>query len=573
MSSDASENSANQNDLPQKSDSDQTPQEGAADNGSSAAERKSRILIGSQRDPGVGLPRKNRDWYVPGQEDAAETAQSPASPPATPVVETPPPVASPPVAAEMPIAASPTAPTEKPVEEPAPASVAAPISESVAPPVVESALVVERVPAPPAVASGPGKHFPPPNIRGQLPADLEAELEAALGGQSLDDLMAGDEAVTSQTLLEADTKYAGRVIAVQRDDVFVELGGREQGIVPLRSFTEAPDVGSTLEVRVVRYNAAEGLYELSLPHAAASIGDWSDLAEGMVVEARITGHNTGGLECEVNHIRGFIPISQISLYRVENLAEFVGEKFTCLVTEANPDRHNLVLSHRAILEREKEEARTELLKSLAPGQIREGVVRKLMDFGAFVDLGGIDGLLHISQLGWGRVAHPRDVLTEGQAIKVKIEKIDLEANRISLGYRDMLESPWQDVDRKFPVNTLTKGKVTKLMEFGAFVELEPGVEGLVHISELSHKRVWRASDVVHEGDEVEVMVKSIDKAAQRIGLSMKDALPQPETKKETEPTEEDLAAAMPKPIPRKSNSPLKGGLGRAAGGEQFGLKW
>ena len=196
-----------------------------------------------------------------------------------------------------------------------------------------------------------------------------------------------------------------------------------------------------------------------------------------------------------------------------------------------------------------------------------------MDFGAFVDLGGVDGLLHISQLGWGRVNHPSEVLTEGQTIKVKIEKIDLEANRISLGYRDMLENPWDDAPGKYPVDSVVQGKVVKLMEFGAFVELEPGVEGLVHISELSHKRVFRTSDVVSEGDEIEVMVKSVDRDAQRIGLSMKDVLPAPAAEKKGEPTDEELAAAMPKPSVRKSNKPLKGGLGRSAGGEQFGLKW
>ena len=178
---------------------------------------------------------------------------------------------------------------------------------------------------------------------------------------------------------------------------------------------------------------------------ASEVADWSQVAEGMLVEARVTGHNTGGLECEVNRIRGFIPISQIALYRVENLAEFVDQKFTCLVTEANPARQNLVLSRRAVLEREKEEARKALFESLAPGQIHEGVVRKFLDFGAFVDLGGVDGLLHVSQMGWGRIEHPRDVLQEGQTIRVRIEKVDQTTGKISLGYRDMLESPWMSM--------------------------------------------------------------------------------------------------------------------------------
>ena len=186
-----------------------------------------------------------------------------------------------------------------------------------------------------------------------------------------------------------------------------------------------PRPGAVVQVVVQRLNPEDGLYELSLPNKAVQVDDWSDLVEGVLVEVRVTGHNTGGLECEVNHIRGFIPISQVSLYRVEDLAPYVDQRLTCVVTEADPERRNLVLSRRAVLEREKEEAREQMLGSLRPGQICEGVVRKLMDFGAFVDLGsGVDGLVHVSQVAWGRVKHPSDVLKEGQTIKVRIEKVD-----------------------------------------------------------------------------------------------------------------------------------------------------
>jgi len=412
--------------------------------------------------------------------------------------------------------------------------------------------------------------FPLPNIGDELPAELEDELSQALEDETIDDLLAASETVSSQPPLEPETQCTAQVVAVQREDVFVELGGREQGTVPLKHFAEPPQPGTSVEVIVSRFNSEDGLYELTIPDTAAAIGDWSDLAEGMLVDARITGHNSGGLECQVNQIRGFIPISQISLYRVEDAGEFVGEKFTCLVTEANPQRRNLVLSRRAVLEREQEEARHQLLESLAPGQIREGVVRKLLEFGAFVDLGGVDGLLHISQLGWGHVDHPRDVLSEGQTVKVKIEKVDTAAGRISLGYREMLDNPWSTAAGKYPVNTVVRGKVAKLMEFGAFVELEPGVEGLVHISELSHKRVRRPSDVLSEGAEVEVLVKSVDTEAQRISLSIKDVLPEPAAEADLPADRQAAAASRARKGPAK---PLKGGLGRSAGGEQFGLKW
>ena len=385
----------------------------------------------------------------------------------------------------------------------------------------------------------------------------------------MDSLLGVADEISKQALLEPESKQTGRVVAVHRDDVFVELGGREQGVVPLLQFTEPPQPGEAIEVRVQRFNADEGLYELALPHVASSIGDWSDLSEGMLVEAKVTGHNTGGLEAEVNHIRGFIPISQVAIYRVEHLEEFVGQSLPCLVVEANPDRRNLVLSRRAVLEREKEEACKVFWESLEVGQIHEGVVRKLMDFGAFIDLGGVDGLLHISQLAWGRVKHPSEVVQEGQTIRVRVEKIDPETRRIGLSYRDILQSPWTDAEHKYPPQSSVHGKVTKLMEFGAFVEIEPGVEGLVHISELSHKRVWRVSEIVKEGDEVDAVVLSIDTDAKRISLSMKAALP-PE---EPVVAETDKDAAEPPPPPKqKPTGPLRGGLGRSTG-EQFGLKW
>ncbi len=367
--------------------------------------------------------------------------------------------------------------------------------------------------------------------------------------------------------------HRGRVAALRRDEVFIEFGGREQGILPARSFETPPQPGDMIEVIVQRFNAEDGLYELSLPGAAVDVEDWDSVHDGMLVDAQITGHNTGGLECEVNHLRGFIPVSQISLYRVEDLAQFVGQQFTCLVTDVNRDRRNLVLSRRAVLEREQEEARQKFFESLAPGQVYEGTVRKLMDFGAFVELGsGIDGLLHISQLSWGRIKHPSEVVQEGQTVRVCIEKIDRENGRIGLSYRDRVESPWVGAAAKYLPNSVVRGKVTRLMDFGAFVELEPGIEGLVHISELSHKRVWRASDVVKEGDEIDVLVLNVNPETQRMSLSIK-GLSKPEpTKKEKEEAAETELPAEAKKQSRPSNQPLKGGLGRSTGAS-FGLKW
>jgi small subunit ribosomal protein S1 len=414
-----------------------------------------------------------------------------------------------------------------------------------------------------------------PGKRQKLTASMEAELDRAMGGVSFDELMSGGAGTAQEGTLEPESRHRVKVVALRRDDIFVEFAGREQGCIAVRTFEDRdpPAVGDQIEVIVQKYNLEENLYDLSLPGAAVDLSNWDDVQEGMLVDAMITGHNTGGLECEVNHIRGFIPVSQISLYRVEDLAQFVGQKFTCLITDANRERKNLVLSRRAVLEREKEENKAKFFSSLAPGQIHDGTVRKLMDFGAFVELGnGVDGLLHVSQLSWSRVKHPSEVVQEGQPIRVRIEKIDAETGRIGLSYRDMIQNPWTAAAGKYLPRTQVHGKVTRIMDFGAFVELEPGIEGLVHISEMSHKRLWRASDVVKEGDEIEVMVLSVDPQAQRMSLSLKALQQREPTKKEKEEAEEAELPAPTKKSNRPSNVPLKGGLG-GAGGEKFGLKW
>jgi small subunit ribosomal protein S1 len=245
---------------------------------------------------------------------------------------------------------------------------------------------------------------PVPNIRQQLSPELELEVAAAFGDLSLEDALQTSTGVGNE--IEPDSRRTGRIAAIHEGEVFVDLGGRNQGVLSLLQFAEPPAIGQNLEFIVRGVDAEDGLYRVSLPGGTIEVGDWSEIRAGELVEARITGHNKGGLECEVNRLRGFIPASQISTYRVEDLAQFVGEKMVCLITDANPEKRNLVLSRRAVLEREKADAREKLLTELAEGQVREGTVRSLQDFGAFVDLGGVDGLLHVSQLGWHRVKHP-----------------------------------------------------------------------------------------------------------------------------------------------------------------------
>jgi predicted RNA-binding protein with RPS1 domain len=424
------------------------------------------------------------------------------------------------------------------------------------------------------VPDGKRTKVTPPSRRQPLPPDLEQEMEAAFAGASMEQLVSGAPgAAAVGTEIEVDTNLRGIVVKIHGDNVFFALDGHNEGVASLRQFPEPPQLGMELNVVVSRYHAEDGLYELRVPGSSIDVEDWSDLAEGAIVEARVTGSNVGGLECMVGHIRGFIPASQIEMFRVEHYPEYYEKKLLCVVTEANERRRNLVLSHRALLEREKEEQRTKLLEELQVGDVREGTVTSVRDFGAFVDIGGLDGLVHISQLSWDRIAHPSEVLQAGQKIRVKVEKVNRETGKIGLNYRDLLDHPWTNVEARFPVESMVKGVVTRTAKFGAFVKLAPGIEGLIHISELAHHRVLQVTNVVHEGDEVEVKVLSVDAESQRISLSLKDAHPLPEP--ETPGPAEEQAADEPlrKPVVRPSGLPLKGGTGQEAGGDRFGLKW
>jgi len=413
-----------------------------------------------------------------------------------------------------------------------------------------------------------------PNVATVTVDQLSSQWESDAGELdqiSMDDLMSSNTVKQVVDEIPLESRIKGTVSRIHRDDVFFTLKGQHEGVASLRQFKKPPEPGMMTDVIVTGYNAEDSLYTLSIPGAAVSVADWSDINEGSIVEAKITGSNTGGLECMVNNIRGFIPASQISRFRVENLGDYVNQKLTCVVTEANPKRRNLVLSHRAIMERENEEKRQELMKSLEVGNVYDGTVTKLMDFGVFVDIGGVEGLVHISKLAWDRVQHPRDMLEEGQKIKVKIDKVNPETGKISLSHRDTLEHPWDNIDTKYPVGATVKGTVSRLANFGAFVKLESGIEGLIHISELAHSRVQTVKSVLNEGDEVEVKVLGVDREAQKIGLSLKELQPKPEPQEEKKAAEEPTEEI--RPVVAKRKKPLKGGTSGKAGGDQFGLKW
>ena len=400
-----------------------------------------------------------------------------------------------------------------------------------------------------------------PNVR-DLDAEIAAELEAALGGMDDKSLYSADDSkrAREQAAAAQGGRKKGTVISVHAPDVFIEIpGGRGQGVLTMEHFPEGPPkVGSEVDISIEGYDAQNGLLILSRKGAAVH-ADWSSVAEGMTVEARVIETNKGGLSVEINGIRGFMPISQIDRARVENIEQFVNQKLLCIITDVDKEERNLIVSRRALLEKEREEQRAKLWEELQEGQIRTGVIGNVRDFGAFVDLGGVDGLLHVSEISWKRIPDATQVLQAGQMIKVVVLKIDREKHKVSLGLKQLEASPWDNIHDKYASGRLVKGTVTRTMDFGAFVELEPGVEGLVHISELARNKVWRVTDIVKPGQEVEVKILSVDPEARRISLSLREALPVEVVKKDDEEEEE---TASEEPVKeRKRNYELKGGVG------------
>lgn len=412
-----------------------------------------------------------------------------------------------------------------------------------------------------------------------LDAEIEAELTAAMGdmdpGSLLEPLGEANRKVSAAVkgTRGAPGLRKGMVIAIGRDAVFVDVGGRSQGVLPLEQFSEGPPpLGSEMEVIIEGYDFDNGLLLLNRKGAAKTV-DWSTVVEGMVVEARVTGTNKAGLEVDVNGIRGFMPISQIELFRVEDLGTYLNQRLRCIVTEVSPAERNLVVSRRTLLVQEREEQRQKLLAELAPGQIRCGIVRTVKPFGAFIDLGGVDGLLPVSEINWARVEKPEDFLQVGQRVDVQVMRVDPQNQKITLSMKQLQTSPWEAAADKYAVGATVSGKVTRISEYGAFVQVEPGLEGLIHISELSTKRVGKVTEVLKTGQEVRVQILKFEPALRRLSLSLKALQNQAEEAARTAQQAAAVAAPAaeppPKPIKRPTN--LKGGLGSSSGsGGLFG---
>jgi small subunit ribosomal protein S1 len=519
-----------------------------------------------------------------------------SSEPTSPIPDPTPPAAAPPPAAE-----AATAPAAAPSAPLAPAPGAAPAAAGPGGPPPRPGGPGSRFgpprPGGPRPGGGPGrpgprgdKPFPrgdkplnpggaPPVLREygankpnnrELDKLIEEEMSQAMAGFSVEATVAQEETVKKPHAAGTvpGQRRKGKVVGVHGKDVFIEVpGGRSQGVLPLQQFEgRTPALGEEVEFDIERYDAGEGLLILTREGSAQVVTDWSSVALHMIVEARITGTNKNktGLTVEVNGIKGFMPASQLDMYRVENLDQFLNQRMKVQVIEISPEERNLIVSRRALLERERAQKAEQFWAEVEEGQTRKGTVKSIKPFGAFVDLGGADGLIPVSEFSWQRVADLTEYVSLGQEVEVMIARVDREARKIGLSVRKLTTSPWDEFAKHvFPGSRLI-GKVTRIADFGAFVELEPGIEGLIHVSELSTQRVRRVRDVVSEGQAVEVEVRTIDPEARRIGLSLK-AIARAKEEAEAEAEEADrladIKAAEDLMTNRPANPNLRGGIG------------
>jgi len=352
-----------------------------------------------------------------------------------------------------------------------------------------------------------------------------------------------DEPEDFQTLYEESLKtleegqiLRGTVIDITPDHVTVDVGYKSEGQIPMQEFLKRDKkvdvkIGDRIDVFLEKKESEEGLLTLS-KEKADKITIWRDISkscrEGEVIEGDIVGKVKGGLSVDIGRILAFLPGSQIDLKPVRNLDALIGQRLKFKVIKFNRKRNNIVLSRRVLLDEERKQLRQETLKNLKEGDVVEGTVKNLTDYGAFIDLGGMDGLLHITDISWGRIGHPSERLSAGDRIKVKILRFDREKEKVSLGLKQALPDPWESVPQRYPTGCRIKGKVVNVTDYGVFVELEDGIEGLVHISELTwSKKMKHPSKVVHIGDTVEVMVLDCDPLKRRISLGMKQVEPNP----------------------------------------------
>jgi small subunit ribosomal protein S1 len=332
---------------------------------------------------------------------------------------------------------------------------------------------------------------------------------------------------------ESGSVVSGRVVRVVGSDAIIDVGFKSEGSVPLEEFDgNKVEVGQQVDVLLEAVEDETGLVILS-KRKADRIKGWervlTQYKEGDVVKGRVSRKIKGGLLVDIG-VPVFLPASQVDIRRPSDVSSYIGQEISCKILKIDADRRNIVVSRRRLIEEEREHAKQRLLSEMHVGQNREGLVKNIADFGAFVDLGGIDGLLHITDMAWGRVGHPSEVVSIDQKVQIKVLSIDREKEKVALGLKQRSASPWHNIEARYPIGSKVKGEVVNITPYGAFVKLEEGIEGLVHVSEMSWtRRVNHPSEVVNAGDGVEVVVLAIDKAKQEISLGMKQTAVNPWT--------------------------------------------
>ena len=335
-----------------------------------------------------------------------------------------------------------------------------------------------------------------------------------------------EQLVKSMRFYEEGSIVKGRILEKRNKEILVDIGYKSEGVISLNEFEDAAtlQVGDEVEVLLEELENEEGMVVLSKEKASQK-QNWDKILktynEGGVISGKVKAIVKGGLMLNVG-VEAFLPSSQIDVAPPKNLRDYEGKTLTCKIVKVNEERKNVVLSRREIVEAERAEKRAKFLESVQKGSVVKGTVKNITEFGAFIDLDGIDGLLHITDMSWSRLSHPSELLRVGQEIEVLVIDVDREKERVSLGLKQKSDNPWDKIADKYPVGTKVKGKVTNLAPYGAFVELEAGIEGLVHVSELSWtKRVARPADVLALGQEIEAVVLDVNKEEQKISLSVR----------------------------------------------------
>ena len=324
----------------------------------------------------------------------------------------------------------------------------------------------------------------------------------------------------------------GHILEVRAREVLVDIGYKSEGVIPLSEFEDMEDiqVGDEVEVLLCRLENDEGMVILSKERAAYR-QNWEKIVkvfhDSGIIKGKVRSVVKGGLTVNIG-VEAFLPGSQIDIVPPKDLHQFVGNTYEFKIVKINDDRKNVVLSRRELIEQERADRRSRFLDSTKAGDVVRGAIKNLTDFGAFVDLDGMDGLLHITDMSWGRLGHPSELLKVGQEVEVVVLDINRDKERVSLGLKQIQKNPWEETEGRFPVGTRVKGKITNLVPYGAFVEIEEGVEGLIHVSELSWtKRITRPSDVLTLGQEIEAIVLGVNRDEQKISLGVRQLEPNP----------------------------------------------